>query len=130
MQQHHKLGLWLHERYMVNNTLLNETYKKSEIWIRSSAYDRTIMSAQSCLSGLYMLKEKNIMELLWTPIPVWTEKMQSDYVSVCSILSILKELKMILMSNRRFLFKINSCIGSAVSYNLKFQFFILFESVK
>ncbi|PIK59070.1 putative lysosomal acid phosphatase [Apostichopus japonicus] len=79
-EQHHKLGLWLHERYMVNNALLNETYKKSEIWIRSSAYDRTIMSAQSCLSGLYMLKEKNIMELLWTPIPVWTEKMQSDYL--------------------------------------------------
>jgi acid phosphatase len=53
MQQEYQLGLKLHQRYMVDNLLLPTTYQPNTLYIRSTDYDRTIMSAQSLLLGLY-----------------------------------------------------------------------------
>jgi acid phosphatase len=55
MQQEYKLGLKLRQRYMVDHQLLNSNYQPNSIYARSTDYDRTIMSAQSLLFGLYPL---------------------------------------------------------------------------
>ncbi|CAF3180608.1 unnamed protein product [Rotaria socialis] len=79
--QHIHLGQYFRERY---STLLNSTYVASEIFVRSSDYDRTLMSAYLTLFGLYPASNINISidslvsintwpeNLPWQPIPVHT----------------------------------------------------------
>jgi hypothetical protein len=55
MQQAYQLGLKLNQRYKVDNQLLPTNYQVNTIYIRSTDYDRTLMSAQSLLMGLYPL---------------------------------------------------------------------------
>ncbi len=55
MKQEYELGLKLHQRYMVASSLLPQHYQASNLYVRSTDYDRTIMSALSLLSGLYPL---------------------------------------------------------------------------
>lgn len=55
MQQEYQLGLKLNQRYTVDNQLLASNYQANTIYIRSTDYDRTIMSAQAVLMGLYPL---------------------------------------------------------------------------
>lgn len=52
-----------------------------DIYVQSTEYDRTIMSAQANLSGLYPPTEEEIwMEgILWLPIPVHTTPSKYDY---------------------------------------------------
>ncbi|XP_063704705.1 prostatic acid phosphatase [Culicoides brevitarsis] len=78
-QQHYELGKWLRQRY---NSLLNETYSKNEIYVRSTDVDRTLMSAQANLAGLYPPKGKDIWndEVAWQPIPVHTVQEKHDKV--------------------------------------------------
>lgn len=72
-QHHYELGQWLRKRY---NGLIGETYSKDEVYIRSTDVDRTLMSAQADLAGLYPPKGTDIwnVEIPWQPIPVHTEK--------------------------------------------------------
>ncbi|NWT50757.1 PPAP phosphatase, partial [Erythrocercus mccallii] len=69
MQQLFELGQYVRKRY---STFLNSTYNRQEFYIQSTDYDRTIMSAQSYLSGLFPPTSSQIWnpELLWQPIPV------------------------------------------------------------
>ncbi|KAJ7404244.1 hypothetical protein BTVI_73237 [Pitangus sulphuratus] len=69
MQQLFELGQYMRKRY---STFLNSTYNRQEFYIQSTDYDRTIMSAQSYLSGLFPPTSSQIWnpELLWQPIPV------------------------------------------------------------
>lgn len=53
IQQAYQLGLKLNQRYRQDNLLLPETYQANTIYIRATDYDRTLMSAQSILLGLY-----------------------------------------------------------------------------
>lgn len=53
MQQAYQLGLKLHTRYMINSQLLTTNYQPNTIYARSTDFDRTIMSAQSVLIGMY-----------------------------------------------------------------------------
>lgn len=53
MQQAYQLGLKLNQRYQHDNLLLPQTYQGNTIYIRATDYDRTLMSAQSVLLGLY-----------------------------------------------------------------------------
>ena len=55
MQQAYQLGLIFNQRYKVDNQLLPMNYQANTIYIRSTDYDRTLMSAQSVLMGLYPL---------------------------------------------------------------------------
>lgn len=55
MRQEYQLGLKLNQRYTVDNQLLSPNYQANTIYIRSTDYDRTIMSAQAVLMGLYPL---------------------------------------------------------------------------
>ncbi|NXT68369.1 PPAP phosphatase, partial [Chaetops frenatus] len=69
MQQLFELGQYMRKRY---SNFLNSTYNRQEFYIQSTDYDRTIMSAQSYLSGLFPPTSSEIWnpELLWQPIPV------------------------------------------------------------
>lgn len=55
----------------------------SDIYVQSSDVDRTIMSAQSALAGLYTPQGTQIWNnnLLWQPIPVHTLPANVDYTT-------------------------------------------------
>uniref|UniRef100_A0A8B9S116 acid phosphatase n=1 Tax=Accipiter nisus TaxID=211598 RepID=A0A8B9S116_9AVES len=77
MQQLFELGQYTRERY---SNFLNSTYNRKEFYIQSTDYDRTIMSAQSYLSGLFPPSSSQIWnpELLWQPIPVHILQKSTD----------------------------------------------------
>lgn len=70
-QQHYQLGQWLRTRY---NGFLPSHYSEKDIYIRSTDADRTLMSAEANLAGLYPPKNDQIWDpsIPWQPIPVHT----------------------------------------------------------
>ncbi|XP_071792093.1 LOW QUALITY PROTEIN: prostatic acid phosphatase-like [Asterias amurensis] len=81
MNMHYELGQWLRERY-IKSGFLNETYNRDALHVRSTDKDRTLMSAESDLSGLYPPKGNQIWKsgLTWMPIPVHTIPLDQDYL--------------------------------------------------
>ncbi|GAB0184323.1 dnaJ subfamily C member 13 [Grus japonensis] len=77
MQQLFELGQYTRKRY---SNFLNSTYNRQEFYIQSTDYDRTIMSAQSYLSGLFPPTSSQIWnpEILWQPIPVHVFQKSTD----------------------------------------------------
>ncbi|XP_069068014.1 testicular acid phosphatase homolog isoform X2 [Pleurodeles waltl] len=77
MQQHYELGQYLKKRYQ---GFLSATYNRDEIYVCSTDLDRTLMSAETNLAGMYPPTGKQIWNpnLLWQPIPVhsvsWSEE--------------------------------------------------------
>ncbi|XP_072277648.1 lysosomal acid phosphatase [Pyxicephalus adspersus] len=71
MKQHWDLGQTLRDRY---KGFLNETYDRHEIYVRSTDVDRTLMSAEANLAGLYPPEGIQVFlpNLTWQPIPVHT----------------------------------------------------------
>ncbi|TKS66267.1 Lysosomal acid phosphatase [Collichthys lucidus] len=71
MRQHFELGRFLRNRY---KGFLNESYDRHEISVRSTDYDRTLMSAEANLAGLYPPSGQQVFtpDLKWQPIPVHT----------------------------------------------------------
>ncbi|XP_006642736.1 lysosomal acid phosphatase isoform X1 [Lepisosteus oculatus] len=71
MRQHLELGQLLRRRY---HGFLNESYNRKEISVRSTDYDRTLMSAETNLAGLYPPNGSQIFNpnIPWQPIPVHT----------------------------------------------------------
>ncbi|XP_026866282.2 lysosomal acid phosphatase [Electrophorus electricus] len=71
MQQHFELGQFLRKRY---TGFLSELYMRYEIAVRSTDYDRTLMSAEANLAGLYPPNSSQAFHpgLKWQPIPVHT----------------------------------------------------------
>ncbi|XP_066556737.1 lysosomal acid phosphatase-like isoform X2 [Amia ocellicauda] len=69
MKQHFDLGQMLKKRY---HDFLNESYNRREILVYSTDYDRTLMSAQANLAGLYLPSKDQIFhhDIRWQPIPV------------------------------------------------------------
>ncbi|XP_078000018.1 prostatic acid phosphatase-like [Glandiceps talaboti] len=83
MQQQYALGTFLWQRYMngTNTAILDKTqYLPSDLTVRSSDTDRTLMSAQVNLAallpphGVEMWKK----DLMWQPIPVHTIPKEQD----------------------------------------------------
>ncbi|XP_022832385.1 prostatic acid phosphatase isoform X1 [Spodoptera litura] len=70
-RQHYALGKWLRQRY---SHLLSDAFDPTEIYIRSTDIDRTLMSAQANLAGMYPPKSKTMWnpDINWQPIPVHT----------------------------------------------------------
>lgn len=88
MQQHFKLGEFLRTRY---TGFLSEPYTRYEIAVRSTDYDRTLMSAESNLAGLYPPNGTQVFHpgLIWQPIPIHTvpqdqERLLSFPLSNCA----------------------------------------------
>mmetsp|Transcript_23952 Transcript_23952/g.23702 ORF Transcript_23952/g.23702 Transcript_23952/m.23702 type:complete len:323 (+) Transcript_23952:178-1146(+) len=53
MRQHYMNGVQLRQRYIIDQSFLKPNYDSTEIYVRSTDVNRTIMSAESLLSGLY-----------------------------------------------------------------------------
>ncbi|XP_073534194.1 prostatic acid phosphatase isoform X3 [Phyllobates terribilis] len=77
MEQHYELGKYLRKRY---SGFLNETYSRNEAYVRSTDMDRTLMSAQANLAGLYPPVGRQIWNknLTWRPIPIHTVPLSED----------------------------------------------------
>ena len=75
--QQYRLGKYLRTRY---GSILSSTYISSEINVRSTDYDRTLMSAQSNLIGLYPLSNISNDTVPIQPIPIHTVSKNLDFV--------------------------------------------------
>ncbi|XP_016299408.1 lysosomal acid phosphatase-like isoform X1 [Sinocyclocheilus anshuiensis] len=71
MKQHFELGQFLKKRY---TGFLSEDYDRHEIFIRSTDVDRTLMSAEANLAGMFPPNGSEVFnpDLKWQPIPVHT----------------------------------------------------------
>jgi hypothetical protein len=54
MNQTYELGLFLHEKYVLNHSLVNPNNSAAEVYVRSTTVDRTIMSATFLQQGLFL----------------------------------------------------------------------------
>ncbi|XP_030622163.1 lysosomal acid phosphatase-like [Chanos chanos] len=81
MRQHFELGKMLRKRY---RGYLSETYNHNEIFVRSSDRDRTLMSAQVNLAGLYPPDQSHAFDptIKWQPIPVHTVPSKNEMLLV------------------------------------------------
>lgn len=72
------LGRWLRERY---NHLLSPEYSPYDIYVMSTDVDRTLMSAEADLAGLYPPRGRQVWDTLkWMPIPVHTIPQTQDHI--------------------------------------------------
>ncbi len=80
MQQHFAYGQYLRNYY---SKFLNHTYDRHRVQMRSTDYDRTLMSAYSLLAGLYEPEGEQLWnkDLKWQPIPVHTNELNNDMVT-------------------------------------------------
>jgi len=75
IEQSHRLGKYLRTRY---GSILSTKYNPSEILVRSTDYDRTLMSAQSNLIGLYPLSNISNGKVPIQPVPIHTVPADQD----------------------------------------------------
>jgi hypothetical protein len=82
MQHHYEYGGYLRKRYA---DFLAEHFDVTKVTIRSTDYDRTIMSAESLLASLYTPKSYQIWnpQLAWQPIAVHTTNAAAIYPEDC-----------------------------------------------
>uniref|UniRef100_A0A914DG09 Lysosomal acid phosphatase n=1 Tax=Acrobeloides nanus TaxID=290746 RepID=A0A914DG09_9BILA len=85
LQQEFRLGRFLRERY---DGFLSKKYSPFEIYVRSSDYNRTLVSAQANMAGLFSPTDEEIFmpDIKWRPIPVHTipkylDKLLNDEIS-------------------------------------------------
>ncbi len=80
MQQEYELGIKFRKKYIDDLHLLPDVYQNDTIYVRSTDLDRTLMSAQSLLLGLY---PKGTGPNGFQPIPIHTvEATDQDVVLV------------------------------------------------
>ncbi|KAL6262448.1 hypothetical protein P5V15_007534 [Pogonomyrmex californicus] len=76
--QHLLLGRWLRKRY---SHFLSDVYTPYDIYVQSTDVDRTLMSAEANLAGLYPPVKNQVWDnIKWMPIPVHTVPEKEDYV--------------------------------------------------
>ncbi|KAI1889606.1 hypothetical protein AGOR_G00164650 [Albula goreensis] len=77
MRQHFELGQALKKRY---DGFLSEAYDRHQIAVRSTDFDRTLMSAEANLAGMYPPNGSQVFNpnLKWQPIPVHTAPQDED----------------------------------------------------
>jgi len=75
--RHYNLGQWIRNRY---TGFLSESYVADEIFVRSTDVDRTLMSAESNLAGLFPPTDQQQWNdrLDWQPVPVHTVPQSED----------------------------------------------------
>lgn len=85
MRQELERGDIFHRRYIEQYHLLPEHYQNGTVYVFSTDFDRTLMSAQSLLMGLYGLgtgpslsTSKPALPVSFQPIPIHTQPKKSD----------------------------------------------------
>jgi lysosomal acid phosphatase len=84
MEQEYRLGCKLHDRYTHLNHLLPEHYSSETMYVRSTDIDRTLISAECALLGLYpqgtgpTVNSKAALPFSYQPIPIHTKPRQED----------------------------------------------------
>lgn len=88
MTQLYQTGKWIRNEY---GHLISPEFRSTEIMIKSSDVDRTIMSGQALLAGLYQptIANKFDENLPWVPVPIHTIPLKQDNVSAFIYLFIL-----------------------------------------
>jgi hypothetical protein len=76
MRQTHQYGKFLRTHYA---NFLTERYDRGKVIVHSTDYDRTLMSAQSVLSGLFQPSGDQVWndEIKWQPVPVHTKNFEN-----------------------------------------------------
>ncbi|MGL5741031.1 MAG: histidine phosphatase family protein [Legionella sp.] len=93
MQQEYKMGAEFRKKYVEQTHLLPEHYEYGTMYVRSTDYDRTLMSAQSLLLGLYPLKTGPNTDTVsalpegFQPIPIFSAPAQHDDIIVQEVSS-------------------------------------------
>lgn len=88
MQQEYELGMKFRERYVEQTHLLPEHYERGTMYARATGFDRTLMSAESLLMGLYppgtgpSVTETALPALpnAFQPIPIFSAPIKYDEV--------------------------------------------------
>uniref|UniRef100_A0A8C0VUC7 acid phosphatase n=1 Tax=Castor canadensis TaxID=51338 RepID=A0A8C0VUC7_CASCN len=75
IRQQLELGRFLRRRY---KAFLSPEYRREEVYIRSTDFDRTLESAQANLAGLFPEAAPGNPEADWKPIPVHTVPVSED----------------------------------------------------
>lgn len=73
MRQQYLNGIEMHYRYVAQNQVISQAYNSNEIYIRSTDYNRTIMSVQSQMFGIYPTGpqiDQNSQEIAVPPLKV------------------------------------------------------------
>jgi lysosomal acid phosphatase len=101
MHQEYLLGKKLRKRYIDTYHLLPPIYKNSSMYVRSTEFNRTLMSVESLLCGFYPLglgpKFNGIPALPagYQPIPIRTYPEEQDYILLSKDNNVKKYNKMI-----------------------------------
>ena len=77
IEQQYRLGQYLRIRY---GSILSTTFDPREIFVRSTDFDRTLMSAESNLHGLYHQRNISNNRTSVQPISMHTERVADDFV--------------------------------------------------
>ncbi|GAA55151.1 testicular acid phosphatase homolog [Clonorchis sinensis] len=87
-----KLGMWLRQKY---DFYLKQQYNASDFYMRSTDYDRTLMSAQAVAAGLYPQKSSPLEPygIQWKPIPVHSVRKDQETLLSLSTCHRLKKLR-------------------------------------
>ncbi|HAT8124017.1 TPA: histidine-type phosphatase [Legionella pneumophila] len=89
MQQEYKMGVTFRKKYIEESHLLPEHYEYGTIYVRSTDYARTLMSAQSLLMGLYppgtgptIPSGTSALPYAFQPVPVFSAPSKCDDVII------------------------------------------------
>ncbi|WP_298622862.1 histidine phosphatase family protein [uncultured Legionella sp.] len=90
MQQEYQLGMEFRKKYIEQTHLLPKHYQPGTMYVRSTDYDRTLMSAQSLLMGLYppgtgpKTNDNSLPALphMFQPIPVFSAPSKYDEIII------------------------------------------------
>lgn len=78
MKQAFELGVALRKQYITQYHLLPEHYLAESIYVRSTDMNRTLMTAQSLLLGLYPVGQGSTLPNAYQPIPIHTVPLKED----------------------------------------------------
>lgn len=80
-RQELNLGQLFRNLYITKLNFLSPSYKRTELYVRSTSIDRALMSAYSVLAGLYPPSSGEwSTDIGWQPIPVHTVPEVEDYL--------------------------------------------------
>lgn len=90
MQQEYKMGMEFRKKYVEQAHLLPEHYEQGSMYVRSTDYERTLMSAESLLMGLYPLgtgpnttgSSSPALPNAFQPIPIFSAPSKYDEVII------------------------------------------------